>query len=40
VLQQVSLVFGMNGQLPAWLAAWLPNLFFAALGTVLILRTR
>jgi len=40
VLQQVSLVFGMNGHLPPWLAAWLPNLFFAALGTVLILRTR
>ena len=40
VLQQVSLAFGMNGHLPAWLAAWLPNLFFAAAGTILILRTR
>jgi lipopolysaccharide export system permease protein len=40
VLQQVSLAFGLNGQLPAWLAAWLPNMFFAAVGTVLILRTR
>jgi len=40
VLQQISLVFGMNGHLPAWLAAWLPNLFFAAVGIILILRTR
>jgi len=40
VLQQVSLAFGINGHLPPWLAAWLPNLFFAALGTVMILRTR
>jgi lipopolysaccharide export system permease protein len=40
VLQQVSLAFGLNGHLPAWLAAWLPNLFFATVGTVLILRTR
>jgi lipopolysaccharide export system permease protein len=40
VLQQISLAFGMNGHLPAWLAAWLPNLFFATLGTVLIVRTR
>ncbi len=40
VLQQVSLAFGMNGHLPAWLAAWLPNLLFAATGTVLIARTR
>jgi len=40
VLQQVSLAFGMNGYLPPWLAAWLPNLFFAAAGTLLILRTR
>jgi len=40
VLQQVSLAFGMNGILPAWLAAWLPNLFFATTGTILILRTR
>lgn len=40
VLQQISLAFGLNGLLPPWLAAWLPNLFFAAAGTVLILRTR
>jgi lipopolysaccharide export system permease protein len=40
VLQQVSLAFGINGHLAPWLAAWLPNMFFAALGTVMILRTR
>jgi len=40
VLQQVSLAFGMNGHLAPWLAAWLPNLAFAAAGSVLILRTR
>ena len=40
VLQQVSLAFGMNGHLPAWLAAWLPNLLFTTAGTILIVRTR
>jgi lipopolysaccharide export system permease protein len=40
VLQQVSLALGMSGQLPPWLAAWLPNLLFATGGGVLILRTR
>jgi lipopolysaccharide export system permease protein len=40
VLQQVSLAFGMNGQLPPWLAAWLPNLLFSTIGAVLIMRTR
>jgi lipopolysaccharide export LptBFGC system permease protein LptF len=40
VLQQVSLAFGINGHLTPWLAAWLPNMCFAALGTILILRTR
>ena len=40
VLQQVSLAFGMNGQLPPWFAAWLPNLLFAVAGGILILRTR
>jgi lipopolysaccharide export system permease protein len=40
VLQQVSLAFGLNGLLPPWLAAWLPNLLFAAAGTAMILRTR
>jgi len=40
VLQQVSLAFGMNGHLPGWLAAWLPNFIFAGVGIVLTLRTR
>lgn len=40
VLQRISLAFGMNGQLPPWLAAWLPNLLFATAGTFLIMRTR
>jgi lipopolysaccharide export system permease protein len=40
VLQQVGLAMGMNGYLPAWLAAWLPNLFFAAIGIFLTLRIR
>lgn len=40
VLQRVSLAFGSSGDLPAWLAAWLPNLFFAALGLILTMRIR
>jgi len=40
VLQQVSLAFGMSGHLPGWVAAWLPNFIFAAIGIVLTLRTR
>ena len=40
VLQQVSLAFGLSGQLPPWLAAWLPNMFFAVTGVFMIFRTR
>ncbi len=40
VLQQVSLAFGMGGHLPGWVAAWLPNIFFAALGIFLTMRVR
>jgi len=40
ILARVSLAFGMNGDLPGWLAAWLPNLLFAAAGIVLTLRVR
>src|SRR5271154_7586348 len=40
VLQQVSLALGSSGYLPAWLAAWLPNLLFGALGLGLMLRVR
>jgi lipopolysaccharide export system permease protein len=40
VLQQVSIAFGMSGHLPGWLAAWLPNFIFAAVGIFLTLRVR
>jgi lipopolysaccharide export system permease protein len=40
VLQRISLALGMNGQLPGWVAAWLPNLIFAVLGIALTLRVR
>ena len=40
ILQRFSLAFGMAGHLPGWLAAWLPNLLFAAAGIVLTLRVR
>ena len=40
VLQSVGMALGMGGHLPGWLAAWLPNLIFAALGTALIFRIR
>ena len=32
VIQQVSLALGTGGYLPAWLAAWLPNMIFGAIG--------
>jgi lipopolysaccharide export system permease protein len=40
VLQRVGQAFGSNGEWPAWLAAWLPNIFFSALGLVLMARIR
>ncbi|MGA9780181.1 MAG: LptF/LptG family permease [Verrucomicrobiia bacterium] len=40
VLQQVGLAMGQGDRLPAWLAAWLPNLFFAAAGLLLTARVR
>jgi lipopolysaccharide export LptBFGC system permease protein LptF len=40
ILQKFSLGLGMNGQLPGWLAAWLPNLLFAGAGLVLTARTK
>lgn len=40
VLMQVGLALGSGGWLPPWLAAWLPNLFFASLGVFLINRVR
>lgn len=40
VIQQVSLALGSGGYLPAWLAAWLPNVVFGALGLALMARVR
>ena len=40
VLQQVGLALGTGGFLPAWLAAWLPNLAFGTTGLLLITRVR
>ena len=40
VLQKISLAFGINGHLPGWLAAWLPNFIFALTGIVLTARVR
>jgi lipopolysaccharide export system permease protein len=40
VIQQIGLALGSGGYLPAWLAAWLPNLIFGALGLTLMLRVR
>jgi lipopolysaccharide export system permease protein len=40
VVQQFGLAFGSGGYLPAWLAAWLPNLVFAGMGLCLTARVR
>jgi lipopolysaccharide export system permease protein len=40
VAQKVGLALGTSGRVPAWLAAWLPNLIFAGTGLALTLRTR
>ena len=40
LLMRVSLLLGMNGLLPAWLAGWLPNLIFGFTGLWLTARTR
>ena len=40
VLQRVGLAFGSSGAWPAWLAAWLPNLFFGTSGLILMMRIR
>jgi lipopolysaccharide export system permease protein len=40
ILQQVGGAFGISGSWPAWLAAWLPNLFFGVLGLILMIRIR
>ena len=40
VVQQVGLALGTGGYLPAWLAAWLPNVLFGALGLALVARAQ
>jgi lipopolysaccharide export system permease protein len=40
VIQQFSLAFGSGGYLPAWLAAWLPNMIFGGMGLWLTARVR
>ena len=40
VIQQVGLALGSGGHMPAWLAAWLPNLIFGMTGLVLTARVR
>ncbi|HEU6447497.1 MAG TPA: LptF/LptG family permease [Verrucomicrobiae bacterium] len=40
VIQQLGLALGTSGRLPAWLAAWLPNMIFAALGILLTFRIK
>lgn len=40
VVQELSMALGLNGSLPGWVAAWLPNALFAALGCWLIMRVR
>lgn len=39
-LGTVGITMGRGGVLPAWLAAWLPNIVFSAIGIVLIYRSR
>jgi lipopolysaccharide export LptBFGC system permease protein LptF len=40
IVQQTCLAFGMSGNIPGWIAAWLPNIIFAVVGIFLTLRTR
>lgn len=40
VLQKLSLALGMNGSMPPWLAAWLPNLAFGVGGAWMTARLR
>jgi lipopolysaccharide export system permease protein len=40
IIQKVSLAYGTNGSVPAWLAAWLPNFVFAGTGLILTLRAK
>lgn len=40
VLQQLALALGTGGHVPSWLAAWAPNVSFAAVGLALCARIR
>lgn len=40
VLQQVALTLGTSGRMPAWLAAWSPNMAFGLTGLLLMARVR
>ncbi len=40
VLTRVGLALGTAGSVPAWLAGWLPNIFFGAMGLWLTARAR
>ena len=40
VIQTVTISFGSGGHLSPWLAAWLPNLIFGAIGLALMVRVR
>jgi lipopolysaccharide export system permease protein len=40
ILKDLSLALGSGGFMPPWIAAWLPNAFFAATGLVLMWRVR
>ena len=37
---QIAKIFGYQGNLPAWLAAWSANMLFAIIGGVLLVRVR
>jgi lipopolysaccharide export LptBFGC system permease protein LptF len=40
LLQQLGFAYGQAGSLPAWLAAWLPNLVFGVAGLWMMARVR
>ena len=40
ILKDLALALGSGGYLPPWVAAWLPNLLFAATGITLMWRVR
>jgi lipopolysaccharide export LptBFGC system permease protein LptF len=40
VLQQLSLAVGSGGRIPAWIAAWTPNILFSLVGLALCWRLR